>query len=111
MSYIEYVVRTYEDRVEYLLDNKLHRDGAPAVIYNDGSELWYQHGELHNENGYAAKERNGDNFELSYYIEGQMVPYFASGVKLFKSMYGIDNILGTFTDDELKMEISRRENQ
>lgn len=33
----------------------LHREGAPAVIVNNGGEYWYKEGKLHREDGPAAK--------------------------------------------------------
>ena len=32
----------------------LHRNGGPAVIYDDGEEQWYQYGQRHREDGPAA---------------------------------------------------------
>ena len=34
-------------------DGKLHMPGAPAVVYEDGSKLYYLNGFLHNPNGPA----------------------------------------------------------
>ena len=36
-----------------------HRDGAPAVIWPDGSEEWWQHGELHRDDGPAIVRADG----------------------------------------------------
>lgn len=35
-------------------EGKLHRDGGPAMIYNNGTEIWYQHGKRHRINGPAV---------------------------------------------------------
>jgi hypothetical protein len=43
----------YNDRIEYHLNGRLHRDNGPAIIYNDGSEYWFQYDRLHNTNGPA----------------------------------------------------------
>jgi len=33
---------------------KLHRDDAPAMIYNNGTKIWYQHGKRHRTDGPAV---------------------------------------------------------
>lgn len=36
-------------------DGKRHREGdQPAIIYADGSQMWYSHGKLHRSNGLPA---------------------------------------------------------
>jgi len=44
---------------------KIHRDGAPAVIRPDGSELWFIMDELHRLDGPAITEADGT--EVWYY--------------------------------------------
>jgi len=39
--------------------NDLHRVDGPAIIWMDGTELWYQHGKLHREDGPAVEHANG----------------------------------------------------
>ncbi len=34
-------------------DGHYHRDDGPALIYADGTQIWYQHGERHRDNGPA----------------------------------------------------------
>jgi hypothetical protein len=38
---------------------QLHRDDGPAVIWSDGSQEWYQHGEYHRDDGPAIIYANG----------------------------------------------------
>ena len=38
----------------------LHRDEGPAIVYKDGSEKWYQNGELHCTTGPAVIWAYGD---------------------------------------------------
>jgi hypothetical protein len=43
-----------------------HREGGPALIFFDGYEEWYRHGNLHREDGPATQFRN----KKSWYIDG-----------------------------------------
>lgn len=47
----------------------LHREGRPAVIYDDGSWRWYDRGYLHRLDGYAA-----------YYVERDEYVWAVHGV-------------------------------
>ena len=38
---------------------QLHREEGPAIVYNDGTEKWYQNGKLHREDGPAVTYKNG----------------------------------------------------
>jgi hypothetical protein len=38
---------------------ELHRDGGPAVVDPDGTETWYQHGEIHRDGGPAIVFSDG----------------------------------------------------
>lgn len=51
-------------------DGKLHRIGAPAVIWLDGTEVWYKDGVIHNDNGPAYTTRDG---EKNFYLFGEEV--------------------------------------
>ncbi len=51
-----YVVN-HDNRTEYYIDNKLHRDNdKPAIEYVSGSKAWYQNDELHRDNDKPAIE-------------------------------------------------------
>jgi len=39
--------KEYPDHVEYLVDNKPHREDGPAVIFHDGTLYWCKHGKVH----------------------------------------------------------------
>ena len=54
-AFKEYVVRVYENRTEWLLNGKLHREDGPAVECVDGSKEWYLNDELHREDGPAVE--------------------------------------------------------
>ena len=43
----------------WYMDDKLHREGEPAVIWPDGHLEWYIHGERHREGGPAVTDSNG----------------------------------------------------
>lgn len=51
----------------YYLDGKLHNTKGPAAIYPDGTTMYYVNGELHNTNGPAAIYPDGTRM---YYING-----------------------------------------
>ena len=38
---------------------QLHREEGPAIVYNDGTEKWYQNGKLHREDGPAVTYKHG----------------------------------------------------
>jgi len=65
------------DRAQYYLLSKtsfaqyqLHREGGPAVVYDNGAEVWYKHGMFHRLDGPACKLKNGDDFRCEYWING-----------------------------------------
>ncbi len=45
----------------------LHRDNAPAIIWDDGSEFWYYNGLNHRDDGPAVIHHNG---EMKWYCQG-----------------------------------------
>jgi hypothetical protein len=49
--------KTYEVKDEYgeywYLNGELHREGGPAVIWEDGSQEWWVNGKIHREDGPA----------------------------------------------------------
>jgi len=56
------IKKVYDDRVEYTLDGKLHREDGPAVEYANGAKMWYLHGKLHREDGPAIEYANGNKY-------------------------------------------------
>lgn len=48
---------------------KLHRENGPAVIYPDGSELWFLNNLQHRENGPAVERPNGFR---SWHVNGKL---------------------------------------
>jgi len=44
--------------IRYYKDGKLHREGGPAIIYNNGDREWYFNGKLHREDGPAIEYSN-----------------------------------------------------
>ena len=51
----------------YNKNGKLHRTGGPAVIYADGTEIWYRNGLYHRTDGPAVIHPNG---ECDWYHNG-----------------------------------------
>ena len=60
MSYKEYTVRVWDNnRKEWFLNDKLHREDGPAVELAVGRKEWYINGKLHREDGPAIEFANG----------------------------------------------------
>ena len=53
------VVNEHGTREYYNKDDQLHRTDGPAVIWDDGTELWCQHGLLHRTDGPAIIWNDG----------------------------------------------------
>lgn len=53
----------------WTLNNLMHREDGPAVIYVRGSTRWYWHGHIHRTNGAATYEAFSGT--KSYYIMGK----------------------------------------
>ena len=53
----------------WCLNGKLHREGAPAVVRADGSELWYLNGKLHRKGGPAVVRADGSEL---WYLNGKL---------------------------------------
>ena len=56
---IEYKVKVYNDRTEWYLNGKLHREDGPAIECLNGYKLWYKNDKLHREDGPAVEHNNG----------------------------------------------------
>ena len=50
-----------------------HRDNGPAVIWPDGTQYWYKHGLLHREDGPAVIEYNNGTIYHEYWLNGKLV--------------------------------------
>ena len=48
------------DKIEYRLNGKLHRENGPAIIWANGDKEWYINGKLHRKDGPAIESVNGD---------------------------------------------------
>ena len=67
----KYVLRTYENgNKRWYLNDELHREDGPAVIFTDGHKEWYLNDKLHREDGPAIEHRDGTKF---WYLKGSVV--------------------------------------
>ena len=66
---IEYTVRVCEDRTEWYVEGKLHREDGPAVECSNGHKEWYVEGKLHREDGPAAECSDGSK---AWYVEDKL---------------------------------------
>ena len=57
-----------EGTCRYRLNGLLHRQWGPAVIFENGTEIWYQQGKRHRLAGPAIIWYSG---ELEYWLDGQ----------------------------------------
>ena len=52
-----------DDRTEYRLNGKLHNDNdLPAIVYNDGTLMWFKNGLMHRVNGPAFISLTGTEY-------------------------------------------------
>jgi hypothetical protein len=50
----------------------LHREGAPAREWHDGDKSWYQHDQLHRENGPAIEHYRENS--IKWYWHNELIP-------------------------------------
>jgi hypothetical protein len=55
----KYKVKVFDDRTEYHLNSRRHREDGPAIEYTNGSKEWYLNDELHREDGPAVESSSG----------------------------------------------------
>ena len=60
-----------------LPDGRFHREGKPAIIYENGDESWYYNGNIHREDGPAITWNDVDH--KSWFLDG--VQYTEKGYK------------------------------
>ena len=73
---IEYKVKVYDNRTEWRLNGKLHREDGPAIEYDiksakgktKGNKFWYLNGKQHREDGPASEWNDGNKF---WYLNGK----------------------------------------
>jgi len=59
---------THESKDE---QGNLHSyNDKPAVVFKDGTKIWYKNGKIHRLNGYARINRNGAKY---YYVDGKLI--------------------------------------
>lgn len=65
-AYLMYLLKGCEillssggEYVYFVLDESLHRDDGPAVIWNDGGVEYWQNDKLHREDGPAVIDKDG----------------------------------------------------
>lgn len=63
------VVTLPDGTVKHYLNDFLHNDNGPAVIYDSGTREWYQHGQLHRKDGPAVEHYNNIK---EWYLNGQL---------------------------------------
>ena len=77
---IEYTVKVFEDRTEWFLNGKYHREDGPACEYTSGSKEWYKNGNYHREDGPALEYSNGTKYwyknGLRHRLDGPACEYF-----------------------------------
>jgi hypothetical protein len=69
MNMIVYTVKVFEDRTEWYLNSKYHREDGPAIEWANGNKAWYLNGQLHREDGPAIETVDGNNH---WFLYGQL---------------------------------------
>ncbi len=62
-------IREFENRKEWYLNNKFHREDGPAREWIDGNKEWYLNGKLHCTDGPARELSNGTK---EWYLNGKL---------------------------------------
>lgn len=57
---IEFVEDSYEARIRWKYDGKVHRTDGPAVIWKSGNKAWFLHDMVHRTDGPAITYCDGD---------------------------------------------------
>jgi hypothetical protein len=67
---MEYDIHTSKDGIiTYFVDNKLHREDGPAIIYPNGTKFWYKEGNNHREVGPAKVWVDGNE---EWWLNGEL---------------------------------------
>jgi len=70
---ITYEVKVYlNDRTEWRLNGKLHREDGPAIEWAGLHKRWYQNGKLHREDGPAIEYETGNK---SWYLNDECLSH------------------------------------
>lgn len=73
---------TFNLKKAYIKNKKLHREDGPAVEWNDGYKVWFQHGKRHRLDGPAFISANGYK---SWFEHGRRLPiYTDEEFKIYK---------------------------
>ena len=62
------IKKIYDDRTEYTLNGKYHREDGPAIEWADGYKEWYLNDKLHREDGPAVEYNDGTK---RWYLNGK----------------------------------------
>jgi NADPH-dependent ferric siderophore reductase len=65
-----YTVKVDDDKTEWHINGKLHREDGPSVEWSNGTKYWHRNDKLHREDGPAIEWANGNK---SWYLHGERV--------------------------------------
>jgi hypothetical protein len=90
------IKKVFKDRIEYRnTEGQWHRTDGPAIIWHDGSKVWYVNGKLHRTDGPALEDTiAGLN---SWFINGE----YYSELDYWKEIYS----MGLITKPELMIKL------
>ncbi len=66
-NYTEKIITPYGHTCHYNKKGEYHRTDGPAVIWKDGTKIWFVNGKRHREDGPAVEYKNGDKW---WYLNG-----------------------------------------
>ena len=90
-------IKNDDGLVRHFRGDKLHRIGAPAVIYPDGSQFFYQNDKLHNEAGPAALRADGTK---EWWIHGEKMSQEEFDRRMKKEIIEVDGKKYKLIEDE-----------
>lgn len=116
---MEYTVREDENKSEWYLGDKLHKENGPAVVFADGTQEWWIDGKRHREDDAAIIFADG---QKKYFIEGKNISEEdfnaliearnapPEPVKEIRFTYTVDEVKG-WLEDFSSVVVSNKTNQ
>jgi hypothetical protein len=89
----EYTVKVYDNRTEWFLNGKRHREDGPAVEYANGFKAWCINGKRHREDGPAVEYADGSK---SWYLNDEYITEVEFNAKMNLVELTIDEIASKF---------------
>lgn len=98
---MEYKVKEDEDKIQWYLGDKLHKENGPAVEFADGTREWWIDGKRHREDGAAIEFGDGTN---KWFLDGKNLSEenFDAAIKAKYAPPEEEKLLENYTVEEVK---------